>query len=154
LVYISNWGKKLIERYYASCGIDKLLFQLIDDLPSHLSSELGKDAEFWQKELDDPVSKIHRLSLLDGAIEYAVKLAENLSEKTGAGLCEYLGDSIERNWIGNWLAGYICGLLAGYYGLRHQAMFPDCVASRRRMARRMARGSRYTHSRETAFHGT
>ena len=117
LVYISNWGKELIERYYASCGIDKLLFQLIDDLPSHLSSELGKDAEFWQKELDDPVSKIHRLSLLDGAIEYAVKLAENLSEKTGAGLCEYLGDSIERNWIGNWLAGYIKNMLHEYYGL-------------------------------------
>ena len=117
MVYISNWGKELIERYYASCGIDKLLFQLIDDLPSHLSSELGKDAEFWQKELDDPVSKIHRMNLLDGAIGYAAKRAENLSEKTGAGLCEYLWDSIERNWIGNWLAGYIRGLLAGYYGL-------------------------------------
>jgi len=47
-----------------------------------------------------------------GAIKYAVKLAENLSEKTGAGLCEYLGDSIERNWIGNWLAGYIKGMEA------------------------------------------
>jgi len=118
LVYISNWGKELIERYYASCGIDKLLFQLMDDLPSHLSLKLSKkDVKFWQKELDDPMSKIHKLNLLDGAIGYAVKHAENLSEKHGAGLCEYLGDSIERNWIGNWLAGYIKNMLYEYYGL-------------------------------------
>ena len=58
------------------------------------------------------MSWIHRYNLMVGAIKYAVKLAENLSEKTGAGLCEYLGDSIERNWIGNWLAGYIKGMEA------------------------------------------
>ena len=118
MVYISDWGKELIEKYYASCRIERQLLQAIEDLPSYLSLKLSKkDVKFWQKELDDPMSKIHRMNLLDGAIGYAVKHAENISEKTGAGLCEYLGNSIERNWIGNWLAGYIRGLLAGYYGL-------------------------------------
>ena len=110
MVYISNRAKRFIERYYTPCGLETQFLQMIEDLPAYLSSELGRDTEYWQKELDDPGSKIHRMNLMVGAIEYAVKLAENLSEKHAAGLCEYLGDSIEKNWIGNWLAGYIKGM--------------------------------------------
>jgi len=110
LVYISNRAKRFIERYYTPCGLETQFLQMIEDLPAYLSSEVCRDAEYWQKELDDPGSWIHRSNIMVGAIEYAVKLAENLSEKTGVGLCEYLGDSIEKNWIGNWLAGYIKGM--------------------------------------------
>jgi len=42
-------------------------------------------------------SKIHRFDLMVGVIRHAVKLAENLAEERGAGLCEYLGDPIEKN---------------------------------------------------------
>jgi len=111
LVYISNRAKRFIERYYTPCGLETQFLQMIEDLPAYLSSKFGRDAEFWQKELEDPGSWIHRLNLLDDAIEYAVNQAQNLSEKTGAGLCEYLGDSIERKWIGKWLAGYITNII-------------------------------------------
>ncbi|MFP3138250.1 MAG: hypothetical protein RXS42_08570 [Nitrososphaeria archaeon] len=110
LVYISNRAKRFIERYYTPCGLETQFLQMIEDLPAYLSSELGMDAKYWQKELDDPGSWIHRYNIMVGAIEYAVNQAQNLSEKTEAELCEYLWDSIERNWIGKWLAGYIKGM--------------------------------------------
>jgi hypothetical protein len=110
-VYVSSWAKELIKRYYGACGLEDSILQTIEDLPAYICLKLGKNEEFWRGELDDPRSKIHVLNLLDGAIEYAVKKAQDLSEKTRVRLCEYLRDSIERNWIGNWLVGYIKSML-------------------------------------------
>jgi hypothetical protein len=117
LVYISDWTKKLIKREYGACELEDAVLQLIEDLPTFLCLKLGKNEEFWRKELDDPKSKIHDLNLLDGAIEYAINKAQDLSKKTGVKLCAYLKDSIERNWIRNWLAGFIKKMLSAYYNL-------------------------------------
>jgi len=117
LVYISNWAKELIKQHYGACGLENSILQLIEELPEYLSLKLGKNEEFWQKELDNSMSKIHTLNLLDGSMEYAVNRAEDLSKKKGVRLCEYLRNSIERNWIGNWLAGCIKSMLSTYYNL-------------------------------------
>lgn len=117
MVYISGWAKELIKRHYGACGLENSVLQLIEELPEYLSLKLGKNEEFWRKELDNSLSKIHALNLLDGAIEYAINKAADLSKKTGIRFCEYLRNSIERNWIGNWLGGYIKGMLSTYYNL-------------------------------------
>lgn len=117
MVYISGRAKEFIKRNYDACGLENAILQVIEDLPAYLYLKLGKNEEFWRKELDDPKSKIHVLHLLDGAIEYAINKAEDLSNKMGVRFCEYLRNSIERNWIGNWLAGFIKGMLSTYYGL-------------------------------------
>lgn len=106
-------ARRLVEQYYRACGLEDSVFQLIENMPPYLCSnlsELGKNEEFWRRELDNPKSRIHYLKLLDGAIKYAIKRAEGLSKKTGERFCEYLRDSIERNCIGNWLTGYIIGM--------------------------------------------
>jgi hypothetical protein len=117
LVFISDLAWELIKRYYGECGLEKSIIRLIEGLPEYLSLKLGKNYEFWWRELEDPASKIHSLNLLDGSIKYAVNRAKSLSEKTGVELCEYLRISIERNWIRNFLAGYIGGMLSTYYKL-------------------------------------
>jgi hypothetical protein len=117
LVFISGWAWELIKRYYGACGLEKSIIRLIEGLPEYLSLKLGKNYEFWRRELEDPMSKIHTLNLLNGSIEFAVNMAKSLSEKTGVELCKYLRASIERNWIGNWLAGFIKGMLSTYYKL-------------------------------------
>jgi len=106
-----------MKRYYGICGLENLILQLIEELPEQLSLKLDKNEEFWRKELDNPMSKIHTLNLLDGSIEYAVHMAESLSKKTGVELCEYLRKSIEHNWIGNWLAGWIKKMSWEHYNL-------------------------------------
>jgi hypothetical protein len=117
LVYISNRAKEIIKQHYGACGLENSILQLIEELPEYLSLKLGKNEEFWQKELDNSMSKIHTLNLLDGSIEYAVNRAKDLSKKKGVRLCGYLRNSIERSWIGNWLAGYIRSMLSTYYNL-------------------------------------
>jgi hypothetical protein len=111
VVYISGWAKELIKRHYGACGLESSILELIEGLPAHLCLKLGKNEGFWRKELDNSMSKIHALNLLDGAIEYATNKAGKLSEKTGKSVCKYLSDSIEHNWIGNWLTGYIKAML-------------------------------------------
>jgi len=86
LVYISNWAREVIKLNYGACGLEDLILQLIEELPKYLSLKLGKNEEFWRKELDNIISKIHTLNLLDGAIEYAVHLAESLSKKKKSGV--------------------------------------------------------------------
>ena len=117
MVYVSSRAKHIIKRYYSACGLEDLILKLINELPTYLYMKLGKDVDFWEKEMDNPRSKIHSLNLLDGAIEFATKTAENLSEKHNKSICEYLADSIERNWPGNYLAGYIRKMLWQYYKL-------------------------------------
>ncbi len=117
LVYVSNWAKALIEKYYGACGLKDSIFRLIEVLPDRLNLKLGKSRDFWLRELDDPASKIHALNLLDGAIEHSINVAKHLSEKTGVEFCKHLRDSIERDWIGSWLTGYIRSMLSTYYNL-------------------------------------
>ena len=115
MVYISDWAKHVIETYYRPCGLDGKLLQYLEELPKYLNMELGKGEGFWRDELDNKASKIHRMTLIEGALEWAVKTARNSSEKTQSKICYYLEISIEKDWILNWLAGYTKGLLHEYY---------------------------------------
>ena len=107
MVYISDWAKHVIETYYGPCGLDGKLLQYLEELPKNLTMRLGKGESFWRDELDNEISKIHLLSLIEGALEFAVKMARNFSEKNQVKICYYLERSIENDWILNWLAGYI-----------------------------------------------
>jgi hypothetical protein len=116
-VYVPAWARELIRRHYGACGLEGSVLQLIEGLPVRMRLELGKSEEFWRRELEDPASKIHSLNLLQGAIERAVNSARGLSERTGLGICKYLRDSIERDWIGGWMVSYVRAMLKEYYGL-------------------------------------
>jgi len=122
MVYISSYDRHIISKHYGKCGLENSILELIEDLPSFLSSQLGKSEEFWRQELNNPASQLHSLNLLSGAIEFAINKAKSLSEKTGQPLCEYLEKSIENNWIGKWLTGYIKEMLREHYKL--EEFFP------------------------------
>jgi hypothetical protein len=117
LVYLIDTTLKCILKHYGPCGLDSRLIQYLEELPRHLHLRLGKSEDFWREELDSPLSKLHRLDLINGGISYAVKLARHNSERTGTGICRYLRESIERDWILNWLTQYIRSMLSQYYNL-------------------------------------
>jgi hypothetical protein len=106
-----------IRKHYGPCGLDARLIQYLEELHRQLSLRLGREGDFWREELDNTMSKLHRLDLINGGISYAVELARHNSERTGTDICHYLRESIEKDWILNWLTQYIRGLLSQHYNL-------------------------------------
>jgi hypothetical protein len=117
LVYLHESTREYIRKHYGPCGLDAELIRYLEDLPRQLSLRLGRGEEFWREELENPQSKIHALDLINGSISYAVGIARHNSEKTNTGICHYLRESIERDWILNWLAQFIGSMLREYYNL-------------------------------------
>jgi hypothetical protein len=117
LVYLHETALDYIRKHYGPCGLDARLIQYLEELPRQLHLRLGKSEDFWREELDKPLSKLHTLDLINGGISYAVELARHNSERTGTGICHYLRESIERDWILNWLTQYIRSMLSQYYTL-------------------------------------
>jgi hypothetical protein len=117
LVYLHETTLDYIRKHYGPCGLDARLIQYLEELHRQLHLRLGKSEDFWREELDNPMSKLHRLDLINGGISYAVELARHNSERTGTGICHYLRESIERDWILNWLTQYIRNMLSQHYDL-------------------------------------
>ena len=117
LVYLHETTLDYIRKHYGPCGLDARLIQYLEELPRHLHLRLGKSEDFWREELDNPLSRLHKLDLINGGISYAVELARQNSERTGTDICHYLRESIEKDWILNWLTQYIRGLLSQHYNL-------------------------------------
>ena len=117
LVYLHETTLEYIRKPYGPCGLDARFIQYLEELPTQLHLRLGREEGFWREELDNHMSKLHRLDLINGGISYAVELARHNSERTGTGICHYLRESIERDWILNWLTQYIRGLLSQHYNL-------------------------------------
>jgi hypothetical protein len=106
-----------IRKNYGPCGLDARLIQYLEGLPRQLHLRLGKSEGFWREELDNPLSRLHKLDLINGGISYAVELARHNSERTGTDICHYLSESIEKDWILNWLTQYIRSMLSQHYNL-------------------------------------
>jgi hypothetical protein len=117
LAYLHETTLDYIRMHYGPCGLDARLIQYLEELPRHLHLRLGKSEDFWRGELDNPLSKLHTLDLINGGIRYAVKLARHNSERTGTDICHYLRESIERVWLLNWLTQYIRSMLSQHYNL-------------------------------------
>ncbi|MCS7095016.1 MAG: hypothetical protein NZ988_04320 [Thaumarchaeota archaeon] len=115
MVKVSRWVEYLIERYYARCGLEYRILRAIERLPEELALRIGGTPEFWLQELSDPQSRLNRLNLLDGAVEYAVRMAEHYSERHAKDVCQYLEISLDNSWIVSWLVGYAKGLYGGQY---------------------------------------
>jgi hypothetical protein len=54
--------------HYGPCGLDARLIQYLEELPRQFHLRLGKSEGFWREELDNPLSKLHRLDLINGGI--------------------------------------------------------------------------------------
>jgi hypothetical protein len=117
LVYLHETTLEYIRKHYGPCGLDARLIQYLEELPAQLHLRLGREEGFWREELDNPLSRLHKLDLINGGISYAVELARHNSERTGTDICHYLRESIEKDWILNWLTQYIRGLLSQHYNL-------------------------------------
>jgi hypothetical protein len=117
LVYLYVTTLDYMRKHYGPCGLDGRLIQYLEELPRQLHLRLGKSEDFWREEPDKPLSKLHTLDLINGGISYAVELARHNSERTGTGICHYLRESIERDWILNWLTQYIRSMLSQHYNL-------------------------------------
>jgi hypothetical protein len=117
LVYLHETTLEYIRKHYGPCGLDARLIQYLEELPTQLHLRLGREEGFWREELDNPLSRLHKLDLINGGISYAVELARHNSERTGTDICHYLRESIEKDWILNWLTQYIRGLLSQHYNL-------------------------------------
>jgi hypothetical protein len=117
LVYLHETTLEYIRKHYGPCGLDARLIQYLEELPTQLHLRLGREEGFWREELDNPLSRLHKLDLINGGISYAVELARHNSERTGTDICHYLRESIEKYWILNWLTQYIRGLLSQHYNL-------------------------------------
>jgi len=117
LVYLHETTLDYIRKHYGPCGLDARLIQYLEELHRQLHLRLGKSEDFWREELDNPLSNLHTLDLINGGISYAVELARHNSERTGTGICHYLRESIERDWILNWLTQYIRSMLSQHYDL-------------------------------------
>jgi hypothetical protein len=117
LVYLHETTLDYIRMHYGPCGLDAKLIQYLEELPKQLHLRLGREEGFWREELDNPLSRLHKLDLINGGISYAVELARHNSERTGTDICHYLRESIEKDWILNWLTQYIRGLLSQHYNL-------------------------------------
>jgi hypothetical protein len=117
LVYLHETTLNYIRMHYSPCGLDAKLIQYLKELPKQLHLRLGREEGFWREELDNPLSRLHKLDLINGGISYAVELGRHNSERTGTDICHYLHESIEKYWILNWLTQYIRGLLSQHYNL-------------------------------------
>jgi hypothetical protein len=117
LVYLHETTLEYIRKHYGPCGLDARLIQYLEELPTQLHLRLGREEGFWREELDNPLSRLHKLDLINGGISYAVELARHNSESTGTDICHYLRESIEKDWILNWLTQYIRSMLSQHYNL-------------------------------------
>jgi hypothetical protein len=117
LVYLHETTLEYIRKHYGPCGLDARLIQYLEELPRQLHLRLGREEGFWREELDNPLSRLHKLDLINGGISYAVELARHNSERTGTDICHYLRESIEKDWILNWLTQYIRSMLSQHYNL-------------------------------------
>jgi hypothetical protein len=117
LVYLHETKLNYIRMHYSPCGLDAKLIQYLEELPKQLHLRLGREEGFWREELDNPLSRLHKLDLINGGISYAVELARHNSERTGTDICHYLRESIEKDWILNWLTQYIRSMLSQHYNL-------------------------------------
>jgi len=111
LVYPHETTLGVIREHYGPCGLDSRLIQYLEELPKQLSLRLGRE------EWDDPMSKRHKLDLINGGVSYAVELARHNSERIGTDICHYLRESIAKDWILNWLTQYIRSMLSQHYNL-------------------------------------
>ena len=102
-----QWINIYLSRYFAACGLLNEAERMLDDLPHELSEELGGDEEFWKNSLSSSSSKVNRLNLLCGALEFAINKAESLSRKHGRPFCFYLRRALENKWPSHWLIGMI-----------------------------------------------
>jgi hypothetical protein len=117
LVYLHETTFDYIRKQYSSCALEARLIQYLEELTTQLHLRLGKGEGFWREELDNPLSRLHKLDLINRGLSYAVELARHNSERTGTDICHYLRGSIERDWILNWLTQYIRSMLSQYYNL-------------------------------------
>jgi len=102
-----QWINIYLSRYFAVCGLINEAERMLDDLPHELSEELGGDEKFWKNFLSPSLSKVNRLNLLCGALEFAINKAESLSRKHRKPFCFYLRRALENKWSSHWLIGII-----------------------------------------------
>ena len=102
-----QWIDSYLKKYFAPCGLLKEAEKMLYDLPRELSEVLGESKEFWKNVLTAPTSKVNRLNLLYGALEFAVNKAETLSRKYRKPICFYLKRALENKWASRWLIGYV-----------------------------------------------
>ncbi|HDD68985.1 MAG TPA: hypothetical protein ENG61_01335 [Candidatus Korarchaeota archaeon] len=102
-----RWIDSYLNRYFAVCGLLREAEKMLDDLPRELSEELGESEEFWKNVLTTPSSKVSKLNLLYGALEFAVNKAESLSKKYRKPFCFYLKRALENKWPSRWLIGFV-----------------------------------------------
>jgi hypothetical protein len=60
--------REYIRQYYGPCGLAASLIQYLEELPRQHHLRLGKGEWFWRGELDNPLSKLHKLDLINGGI--------------------------------------------------------------------------------------
>jgi hypothetical protein len=77
LVYLHETTLDYIRKHYGPCGLDARLIQYLEELPRHLHLRLGKSEDFWREELDNPLSNLRTLDLINGGISCAVELARH-----------------------------------------------------------------------------
>ena len=102
-----HWIDRYLKKYFTPCGLLKEAEKMLYDLPCELSEALGESKEFWKNVLTTPTSKVNRLNLLYGALEFAVNKAETLSRKYRKPICFYLKRALEKQ-MGPRLAYWVC----------------------------------------------
>ena len=116
-VYISSEAKALIKRYFKPCNLDEEVLNWINQLPEIFARKLGKSEDFWRKELRNPLSKFHKLNLLEGTLRFAGNKAKHWAEKMNKPFCEYLRKGFYSGSMENYLVEFIRSMLKNYYKL-------------------------------------
>ena len=106
-VWLSERAKNLVKEAFGKYGLEAKVLTSLEYLPQALSTKIGYSPKLWEEELTSPDSKIHKLNLVDGAIEYAINLAESLSKRHKRPLEHYLEMATQKDWIENYITGYI-----------------------------------------------
>ncbi|MCL4436332.1 MAG: hypothetical protein M1503_03080 [Thaumarchaeota archaeon] len=106
-IWLSERAKNLVKEFFGKYGLDAKVIISLEYLPQTLSTKMGYSPNLWEEELTSPDSKIHKLNLVDGGIEYAINMAESLSKRHKQPLEHYLEMATQKDWIENYIAGYI-----------------------------------------------
>ena len=103
MIYLSEWAKYLLEKYFDPCGLKELLIEeLENELPRQLAKVTGRTENYWRNILSKPGFK-----MVDAGLEFAVELAKDRSEKFDKSFCEYLSNMVLKGSIVKYIVNYI-----------------------------------------------